>query len=52
MSGLPVLVSYEKLSALLGAVECLPALQTDIRWQSEMLAALYSQCVACFERLV
>lgn len=52
MSGLFVLVPYEKLSALLDAVERLPALQVDIQRQSEMLAALRSQCVACFELLV
>ena len=51
MSGLSVLVPYEKLSTLLDVVERLPALQADIQGQSEMLAALCSQCVACFEML-
>lgn len=51
MSGLSVLVPYEELSALLDAVERLPALQADMQRQSEMLAALRSQYVELLEKL-
>lgn len=52
MSDLSVLVPYEKLSALLDAVERLSALQVDIQRQSEVLAALRSQHVEYLWKLV